>query len=93
MSKGGSVVLAMVMIILKNLFWTSQSPLPFQLQVNVQYLYPFGVQRRVFAYQSRLKSDLTCTQFFLPNQYLCDGAPDCVDAYDEDPRLCTAGNS
>merc|ERR1719369_2334228 len=23
-------------------------------------------------------------------QYLCDGAPDCSDAYDEDPRLCTA---
>ncbi|CAG0891823.1 unnamed protein product [Darwinula stevensoni] len=23
-------------------------------------------------------------------QYLCDGAPDCPDAYDEDPRLCTA---
>lgn len=24
-------------------------------------------------------------------QYLCDGAPDCVDGYDEDARLCTAG--
>merc|ERR1712037_129836 len=23
-------------------------------------------------------------------QYLCDGAPDCSDAYDENPRLCTA---
>lgn len=24
-------------------------------------------------------------------QYLCDGAPDCQDGYDEDSRLCTAG--
>jgi hypothetical protein len=23
-------------------------------------------------------------------QYLCDGAPDCTDGYDEDARLCTA---
>lgn len=23
-------------------------------------------------------------------QYLCDGAPDCSDGYDEDSRLCTA---
>lgn len=26
-------------------------------------------------------------------QYLCDGAPDCDDGYDEDARLCTAGKS
>ncbi|CAD6995775.1 unnamed protein product, partial [Ceratitis capitata] len=23
-------------------------------------------------------------------QYLCDGAPDCSDGYDEDMKLCTA---
>ena len=23
-------------------------------------------------------------------QYLCDGAPDCHDGYDEDAKLCTA---
>lgn len=26
-------------------------------------------------------------------QYLCDGAPDCSDGYDEDMRLCTAGKN
>lgn len=26
-------------------------------------------------------------------QYLCDGAPDCLDGYDEDSRLCTAGRT
>lgn len=26
-------------------------------------------------------------------QYLCDGAPDCSDGYDEDMRLCTAGEN
>ena len=24
-------------------------------------------------------------------QYLCDGAADCIDGYDEDTFLCTAG--
>ena len=28
--------------------------------------------------------------FFIFIQYLCDGADDCDDGYDEDPRLCTA---
>jgi len=26
-------------------------------------------------------------------QYLCDGAPDCQDGYDEDSKLCTAGDN
>lgn len=26
-------------------------------------------------------------------QYLCDGAPDCSDGYDEDTKLCTAGKN
>ncbi|XP_064489618.1 prohormone-4-like isoform X1 [Ornithodoros turicata] len=30
------------------------------------------------------------TTVCIPIQYLCDGAPDCTDGYDEDPRLCTA---
>ncbi|XP_014216075.1 IDLSRF-like peptide [Copidosoma floridanum] len=30
--------------------------------------------------------DNTCISI----QYLCDGAPDCREGYDEDPRLCTA---
>ena len=29
--------------------------------------------------------------FSLPPQYLCDGADDCADGYDEDKLLCTAG--
>ena len=29
--------------------------------------------------------------FSPPFQYLCDGAVDCTDGYDEDPFLCTAG--
>ena len=30
-----------------------------------------------------------CLTTSLP-QYLCDGAPDCHDGYDEDAKLCTA---
>jgi len=30
------------------------------------------------------------TDMCISIQYLCDGAPDCPDGYDEDPRLCTA---
>ena len=36
----------------------------------------------------RCPSDGRCISI----QYLCDGAPDCTDGYDEDPKLCTAGN-
>ncbi|OXU29498.1 hypothetical protein TSAR_010101 [Trichomalopsis sarcophagae] len=32
--------------------------------------------------------DNTCISI----QYLCDGAPDCREGYDEDPRLCTAAS-
>ena len=35
----------------------------------------------------RCPSDGRCISI----QYLCDGAPDCSDGYDEDPKLCTAG--
>lgn len=31
------------------------------------------------------------TNICISIQYLCDGAPDCPDGYDEDSRLCTAG--
>ncbi|XP_043273019.1 prohormone-4 [Venturia canescens] len=34
----------------------------------------------------RCPGDRTCISI----QYLCDGAPDCQDGYDEDSRLCTA---
>jgi len=34
----------------------------------------------------RCPSDDNCISI----QYLCDGAPDCTDGYDEDPKLCTA---
>lgn len=34
----------------------------------------------------RCPSDGRCISI----QYLCDGAPDCTDGYDEDPKLCTA---
>ena len=32
------------------------------------------------------------TYFYSYFQYLCDGAVDCNDGYDEDTNLCTAGN-
>jgi hypothetical protein len=28
----------------------------------------------------------------IPFKYVCDGSPDCLDLYDEDEKLCTAGN-
>jgi len=58
--------------------------------------YPQGYAQRF----KRFGADLPCPAFepfrcpeegkCISIQYLCDGAPDCSDGYDEDPRLCTA---
>merc|ERR1712109_142036 len=46
-----------------------------------------GLERKCEAFEPfRCPSDGRCISI----QYLCDGAPDCSDGYDEDPRLCTA---
>merc|ERR1711862_574289 len=45
------------------------------------------VERKCEAFEPfRCPSDGRCISI----QYLCDGAPDCTDGYDEDPKLCTA---
>ena len=38
----------------------------------------------------KMKNDNKNPHLFTP-QYLCDGAVDCMDGYDEDTHLCTAG--
>merc|ERR1712080_360494 len=46
-----------------------------------------GLERKCEAFEPfRCPSDGRCISI----QYLCDGAPDCTDGYDEDPKLCTA---
>merc|ERR1712080_746731 len=46
-----------------------------------------GFERKCEAFEPfRCPSDGRCISI----QYLCDGAPDCTDGYDEDPKLCTA---
>ena len=61
--------------------------------MNAQYLSLFGVLKRASVSPSRWLPDfvLHISALCFLSQYLCDGAPDCLDAYDEDPRLCTAG--
>merc|ERR1711970_97763 len=48
---------------------------------------PFGADNPCQAFEPfRCPEEGRCISI----QYLCDGAPDCSDGYDEDPRLCTA---
>ena len=48
----------------------------------------FSAEHKCEAFEPfRCPSDGRCISI----QYLCDGAPDCSDGYDEDARLCTAG--
>merc|ERR1711872_609968 len=48
---------------------------------------PFGADSPCQAFEPfRCPEEGRCISI----QYLCDGAPDCSDGYDEDPRLCTA---
>ena len=53
-------------------------------------LFPAGLEKNNFCdpyAPFKCPSEHACISI----QYLCDGAADCPDAYDEDPRLCTAG--
>ena len=55
---------------------------------TINFAYYIFSERKCEAFEPfRCPSDGRCISI----QYLCDGAPDCSDGYDEDPRLCTAG--
>lgn len=64
------------------------------LAIDLTRLYGIHHKRELNALETKCKAfepfrcpiDGRCISI----QYLCDGAPDCMDGYDEDPRLCTA---
>lgn len=66
----------------------------------IKYIYTINFAYYIFS-RNFLFSERKCEAFepfrcpsdgrCISIQYLCDGAPDCSDGYDEDPRLCTAG--
>ncbi|XP_042203824.1 prohormone-4-like isoform X2 [Homarus americanus] len=60
--------------------------------------YGYGYTQQDYNPNSRVERDCMAYEPFrcpggevcISIQYLCDGAPDCPDGYDENPRLCTA---
>ena len=84
---------AMVMIIVKDPLLDLIPPLSLPAAGECPVFEPFRCPKEGLCISIQVEIRPHFHTIFLPNQYLCDGAPDCVDAYDEDPRLCTAGNS
>ena len=62
------------------------------LKKAVQPLNHFAVPKNSVAFIFRYDIEAGACESNFPPQYLCDGAADCSDGYDEDPRLCTAGS-
>lgn len=58
------------------------------INCNVPYVFEWHIADACHPYEPfKCPGDGNCISI----QYLCDGAPDCSDGYDEDMRLCTAG--
>ncbi|XP_042203825.1 prohormone-4-like isoform X3 [Homarus americanus] len=77
----GSALLLLVLLA------ASASAYDITLRPGLRHYTKRSVERDCMAYEPfRCPGGEVCISI----QYLCDGAPDCPDGYDENPRLCTA---